>query len=50
MVDNYFLKQLIDNLKRHGVQINVGGVVAAMPPFKFGAKLQMILEAALNLV
>ena len=50
MVDKYFLKQLINNLKCPGGHINLGGVMVAIPPFKFGAKLQMRFESALNLV
>ena len=50
MVDKYFLKKLTDNLKRPCVQINVGGAMVAKPAFMFGARLQMRLEAALNLV
>ena len=43
------MKKLPDNLKRPGGQNNMGGVMVAMPGFKFGAKSQMILEAALNI-
>ena len=48
--DRYFLKQLKDNLKRPGFQINVGDNIVATPVFKFGANLQIILEIASNLV
>ena len=50
MVNKYFLEQLIDNLKRPGRQNTVGGAMVAIPDFMFGAKLQMTLEAASNLV
>ena len=46
MVDKECLKQLTDNLKHPGVQINVGGAMVATPAFKFFAKLQMILKSA----
>ena len=36
IVDNNFLKQLTDNLKLPGGQINVGGAMIATPDFKFG--------------
>ena len=44
-VDKDFLKHLIDNLKRLGGQINVGGAMVVTQAFKFGAKLHMILES-----
>ena len=50
MVDKYFINQLIDNLKHHGIQIIVGGAMVVTLYFKFGTKLQMRLEYASNLV
>ena len=50
LVDNYFLNQITDNLKQPSGQINVGGVMVATPALKFGEKLQMRLDAALNIV
>ena len=50
MVYNYFLNQLTDNLKRPVGHVIVGGAMVATPDSKFGAKLQIILEAALNLM
>ena len=50
MVYKDFLKQFIDNLKRPGVQINVGGVMVTTTYFKFSDNSQMILESASNLV
>ena len=50
MVDKNFIKQLTDNLKRPGGQVNVGGVMVATPDINFGAKSQMRLETASNLV
>ena len=50
MVDLDFLKQWIDNLKHWHGQVNVGGAMVERPDFKSGAKSQMILEAALNIV
>ena len=46
MVDNIFIKKLTDNLERPGGQINVGGAMITKSALKFGANLQMILEAA----
>ena len=46
MVDKDFINQSTDNLKRPGSQINVGGEMVVIPDFKFGEKLQKILEAA----
>ena len=50
MGDKDFLKQLKDNLKCPGGQINVGSAMIATPAFKFGAKVHMRLEAASNIV
>ena len=50
MVDKDFLKQLTDNLKRPGDRINFGGVMVALPDFKFGAKSQMRLRYASDFV
>ena len=50
MVDKDFLKWLTDNIKLFGGQINVGGAIVATPDFKVGAKSQMILKAASNIV
>ena len=50
LVDKYFIKQLIDNLKLPCGQINVGGAMIVAPDFYSGAKSQMILEAASNIV
>ena len=49
-VDKDFLKKLTDNLKFPDGNINVGGAMVTTPDFKFGTKLQMILETAFNLV
>ena len=48
MFDKDFLKQLIDNLKCPGGQINVGGAMVATTAFKFGVKVQIRLEAVLE--
>ena len=50
MVNKYFIKQLTDNLKRPGEQINMGCVMVVTPYFNFGTKLRMRLEVASNLV
>ena len=50
MVVKDFLKHLTDNLKSPDGQIKVGGAMVVTPAFKFGEKLQMRLEATLNLV
>ena len=50
MVDNDFINQLIDNLKRPGGHINVGGAMVAMSDLKVFAKQQMILEHKQNIV
>ena len=50
MVGKNFFKCLTYNLKRPGGQIIIVGVMVATPDFKFGAKLHMRLEDALNLV
>ena len=50
MVDKDFLKQLTDNIKRPGGQINVGGAMVAMPYFNFGANSHIKLESSSNIV
>ena len=50
IVDKYFLKQLTDNLKRPGDQINEVGVMVLMPDLKLGAKSQKRLEADSNIL
>ena len=50
MVDKYFPKQLMYNLKRSCGQINVGGAIVAKSYFNFGGNSHMTLEAAYNLV
>ena len=50
MISKYFLKQLTDNLKFLGVQISFGCAMVVMLDFKFGAKVQIILESASNIV
>ena len=50
MVDKDFIKQLTDNLKWPGDQINVCCAMLETPAFNFGAKLQMILETTLIIV
>ena len=50
MVDNNFIKQLIDNLKQPGGHINVGGSMVVMSDLKVFAKQQMILEHKSNIV
>ena len=50
MVDKDFLKQFIDNLKRPGNQINLGGEMVVTPYFKFDENLHMRLEADSNIL
>ena len=50
ITDKNFLEHWTDHLKRPGGQVNVGGAMVAVPDFKFGGKLQMRLESALNIV
>ena len=50
MVDTVFLKQLTYTLKHTSGRITVGSAMFATSDFKFGTKLQVILEAASNLV
>ena len=50
IVDKYFLKQLTENLKRPGDQINEVGVMVLMPDLKLGAKSQKRLEADSNIL
>ena len=50
MVDNYFLNNLTDDLKRPGGHINMGGLMVATLDLKFGAKSQMRLEASSDIV
>ena len=50
IVDKYSLKQLTDNLKRPGDQINEVGVMVLMPDLKLGAKSQKRLEADSNIL
>ena len=50
MIGKDFLNKLTYNLKLPGGQVNVGGAMVAMTYFKFGAKSQIRLEAASNIV
>ena len=50
IVDKYFLKQLTENLKRPGDQINEVGVMVLIPDLKLGAKSQKRLEADSNIL
>ena len=45
-----FLKQSTEKIKLPGSQVNVGSTIFTTLGFRFGSKLQMILEGALNIM